>query len=56
MLLDPSDKLRPESIYAGKLQSEFRNYEEDDEDPIKNRVRKTYEKMHTNQTVEFVRC
>jgi len=56
VLLDPSEQLRPEPIYAGKLQSEFRNYDEDPEDPIKERVRKTYEEMHTNQTVEFVKC
>jgi len=55
-LLDPSEQLRPEPVYAGKLQSEFRNYEEDSEDPIKERVRRTYEEMHTNQTVEFVKC
>ncbi|KAK2587321.1 hypothetical protein KPH14_003040, partial [Odynerus spinipes] len=54
-IIDPSEKLRPEPVYAGKLESEFRNYMEDPTDPIKERVRKTYEKMHTNQTVEFVR-
>lgn len=54
-LLDPSEQFRPEPIYAGKLQSEFRNFEEDFEDPIKERVRKTYEMMHSNQTVEFVK-
>ncbi|XP_011055093.1 PREDICTED: inositol oxygenase [Acromyrmex echinatior] len=54
-LLDPSEQLRPEPIYAGKLQSEFRNFDEESEDPIKQRVRKTYELMHTNQTVEFVK-
>lgn len=55
MLLDPSEQFRPEPIYSGKLQSEFRNFEEDSEDPIKERVRKTYEQMHSNQTVEFVK-
>lgn len=54
-LLDPSDKLRPEPIFAGKLKSEFRNYDEDADDPIKERVRKTYLHMHTYQTVDFVR-
>ncbi|KAG7206981.1 hypothetical protein KM043_000872 [Ampulex compressa] len=53
-ILDPSEKLRPEAIYAGKLENEFRNYSENDADPIKERVRNTYQKMHTNQTVEFV--
>ena len=28
---------------------------EDPTDPLKERVRKTYEKMHANQTVEFVK-
>lgn len=55
-LLDPSEHLRPEPVYAGKLKNEFRNYEINSEDPIKERVRRTYEQMHTNQTVEFVKC
>lgn len=55
-LMDPSEHLRPEQVYDGKLQSEFRNFDEDSDDPVKERVRKTYEAMHTNQTVEFVRC
>ncbi|XP_053974779.1 inositol oxygenase [Hylaeus volcanicus] len=54
-ILDPSEKLRPEAVYDGKLQSQFRNFSEDHTDPIKARVRKTYHHMHTNQTVEFVR-
>lgn len=55
-ILDPSDKYRPEPVYAGKLKREFRDYSEDRNDPVKERVRKTYQKMHSNQTVEFVRC
>ncbi|XP_044580446.1 inositol oxygenase isoform X2 [Cotesia glomerata] len=54
-LLDPSEKLRPEAVYAGKLESQFRNYSEDPTDPIKERVQTTYYNMHTNQTVDFVR-
>lgn len=54
-ILDPSDKYRPEPVYAGKLKREFRDYSEDRNDPVKERVRKTYQKMHSNQTVEFVR-
>ncbi|CAD6230463.1 GSCOCG00006770001-RA-CDS [Cotesia congregata] len=54
-LLDPSEKLRPEAVYAGKLENQFRNYSEDPTDPIKERVRTTYYNMHTNQTVDFVR-
>jgi inositol oxygenase len=33
----------------------FRDYSVDPEDPIKERVRVTYQKMHTYQTVDFVR-
>lgn len=33
----------------------FRDYSEDVEDPVKERVRRTYDLMHTNQTVEFVK-
>ena len=54
-ILDPSDKYRPETVYAGKLEGEFRDFSEDPTDPVKERVRKTYEKMHANQTVEFVK-
>ncbi|XP_035742020.1 inositol oxygenase-like [Vespa mandarinia] len=54
-IIDPSEKLRPEPVYDGKLKSNFRNYIIDPTDEIKERVRKTYENMHTNQTVEFVR-
>ncbi|XP_017878200.1 inositol oxygenase [Ceratina calcarata] len=54
-ILDPSDKYRPESVYSGKSESQFRNYAVDSADPVKERVRKTYQMMHTNQTVEFVR-
>ncbi|XP_066999675.2 inositol oxygenase [Anabrus simplex] len=54
-VIDPSEHLRPEPIYAGKALNAFRNYEVDDEDPIKRRVRETYFKMHTFQTVEFVK-
>ncbi|XP_043489389.1 inositol oxygenase [Polistes fuscatus] len=54
-IIDPSEKFRPEPIYAGKLKSEFRNFSVDPADEIKERVRQTYENMHTNQTVEFVR-
>lgn len=55
-ILDPSDKYRPESVYAGKLQTGFRDYSEDPSNPVKERVRRTYYKMHANQTVEFVQC
>ena len=55
-ILDPSDKYRPEPVYSGKLESQFRDYSEDPTDPVKERVRRTYHKMHANQTVEFVQC
>uniref|UniRef100_A0ABD2XNJ3 Inositol oxygenase n=1 Tax=Trichogramma kaykai TaxID=54128 RepID=A0ABD2XNJ3_9HYME len=54
-IFDPSEKLRPESVYNGKLESQFRDYTEDSDDPIKERVRKTYLNMHTHQTVDFVK-
>ncbi|XP_012278232.1 inositol oxygenase isoform X2 [Orussus abietinus] len=54
-MLDPSTQLRPEEIFEGKLKTEFRNYSVDSSDPIKERVKKTYYNMHTNQTVQFVR-
>ena len=55
-IFDPSEKLRPEEIYNGKMESQFRDYSEDSDDPIKERVRKTYLQMHTHQTVDFVKC
>ncbi|XP_076620313.1 myo-inositol oxygenase [Colletes latitarsis] len=54
-ILDPSDKYRPEVVYSGKLESQFRDYSTDPLDPLKERVRQTYQKMHTNQTVAFVK-
>ncbi|XP_066999672.1 inositol oxygenase [Anabrus simplex] len=54
-LLDPSELYRPEAIYAGKPLNQFRDYDIDDEDPVRRRVRETYYKMHTFQTVDFVR-
>ncbi|XP_076640784.1 myo-inositol oxygenase [Halictus rubicundus] len=54
MILDPSDKYRPEPAHAGKFESEFRNYSVDGADPVMERVRNTYHKMHSSQTVEFV--
>ncbi|XP_014213564.1 inositol oxygenase isoform X2 [Copidosoma floridanum] len=54
-MFDPSEKLRPENIYNGKFESDFRDYSVDPDDPIKERVRKTYLNMHAHQTVDFVR-
>ncbi|CAH1963887.1 unnamed protein product [Acanthoscelides obtectus] len=54
-IIDPSELLRPEPKFAQKPISHFRDYSVDENDPIKERVRKTYEDMHTNQTVQFVR-
>ncbi|XP_026474155.1 inositol oxygenase isoform X2 [Ctenocephalides felis] len=53
-LLDPSLLLRPEQRFAKKDLSLFRDYSEDDTDPIKRRVKETYRLMHVNQTVDFV--
>ncbi|KAL3271120.1 hypothetical protein HHI36_021615 [Cryptolaemus montrouzieri] len=53
--IDPSELLRPEIQFAKKNVTQFRNYEVDDTDPIKERVRQTYKLMHTNQTVDFVK-
>ena len=55
LYLDPSEHLRPEKSFADKPLNAFRDYSIDSSDPIKERVRLTYEMMHTNQTVEFVR-
>jgi len=52
--IDPSEHLRPEADFANKPITAFRDYSIDENDPIKERVRKTYLTMHTNQTVEFV--
>uniref|UniRef100_T1GY40 Inositol oxygenase n=1 Tax=Megaselia scalaris TaxID=36166 RepID=T1GY40_MEGSC len=54
-LIDPSELQRPEPKFADKEISMFRDYSIDDNDPIKERVRRTYRNMHLNQTVEFVR-
>lgn len=54
-MMDPSLLLRPEPTFAAKPVGMFRDYSIDPEDPIKERVRVTYHKMHTYQTVDFVR-
>nr|XP_022908625.1 inositol oxygenase [Onthophagus taurus] len=56
LLSDPSELLRPEAKFAKKPISQFRNYEDDENDPIKERVKRTYKLMHTFQTVDFVRA
>lgn len=54
-LIDPSELQRPEPKYADKELSKFRDYSIDENDPLKERVRKTYRDMHFNQTVDFVK-
>ncbi|CAL8143389.1 unnamed protein product [Orchesella dallaii] len=54
--VDPSEHLRPEPVFAAKPVGTFRDYSIDLNDPIKERVRKTYLDMHTNQTVDFVQA
>lgn len=54
-ILDPSDIYRPDiASYAEKDLEKFRDYSVVEDDPIKERVRQTYAKMHRNQTVDFV--
>ncbi|XP_039961692.1 inositol oxygenase [Bactrocera neohumeralis] len=54
-LIDPSELLRPEPAFADKCPSKFRDYSINEEDPLKERVRRTYREMHLNQTVDFVK-
>ncbi|KAG8182524.1 hypothetical protein JTE90_002062 [Oedothorax gibbosus] len=51
LMLDPSELYRPE---ISKKVEEFREYSSEKDDPIQKRVRETYRKMHTYQTVDFV--
>lgn len=55
MMIDPSELLRPETEFADKDLSKFRDYTVDVNDPLKERVRQTYRQMHLNQTVDFVK-
>ena len=48
MILDPSDKFRPE-----KKEVEFRNYTSDN--AYHSRVKNTYYQMHSNQCVQYVK-
>jgi inositol oxygenase len=54
-MIDPSELLRPELLFADKEISKFRDYTIDTADPLKERVRNTYKLMHENQTVQFVK-
>lgn len=54
-MLDVSELLRPEPKFSDKEVSKFRDYTVDENDPLKERVRRTYKLMHTNQTVDFVK-
>jgi len=54
-IIDPSELLRPEAKFAAKNLDAFRDYSVNPDDPIQERVRKTYLDMHTNQTVDFVK-
>lgn len=54
-MLDVSELMRPEPLFASKPVSRYRDYNIDYLDPIKERVRITYTEMHTNQTVDFVK-
>ncbi|XP_015918703.1 inositol oxygenase [Parasteatoda tepidariorum] len=52
LMLDPSELYRPE---INKGMDEFREYSDTKNDPIQLRVRETYRKMHTHQTLDFVK-
>lgn len=56
-MLDPSDVYRPEcpdlSTYASKEVTEFRDFSPNN--PLIQRIFKTYTEMHTNQTVDYVK-
>lgn len=54
-VIDPSELLRPEADFMEKGVSKFRDYTIDENDPLKEMVRKTYRLMHFNQTVDFVK-
>lgn len=47
--------MRPELAFADKPIGRFRDYSVDENDPIKERVRKLYKELHTNQTVAYVK-
>lgn len=55
VLLDASELMRPELAFADKPIGRFRDYTVDENDPIKERVQRTYKNMHTNMTVDFVK-
>ncbi|KAK4877891.1 hypothetical protein RN001_010397 [Aquatica leii] len=54
-ILDPSELWRPEPAFANKPIKQFRDYSIDENNIVKERVRITYENMHTYQTVDFVK-
>lgn len=54
-VLDVSELMRPEPKFVDKEVSKFRDYTVDENDPLKERVRRTYKLMHTHQTVDFVK-
>ena len=53
-IIDPSELYRPE-VKAKKAKGLFREYSLDKVDHIQTRVRDTYLKMHTYQTVDYVK-
>ncbi len=54
-MIDPSELMRPEAHFASKPVAHYRDYSIDVDDPLKERVRKTYTLMHSNMSVEFVK-
>lgn len=54
-MLDVSELMRPEPVFASKPVGRYRDFSIDNNDLIKERVRITYTEMHTNQTVDYVK-
>ena len=53
-MIDPSLVFRPEKAIA-ESGWEFRRFDEESDDPKMQQVKETYLKMHTNQTVDYVK-
>lgn len=54
--MDPSDIYRPDvSAFVHKDVNQFRDFTVKEDDPITQRIFQTYMKMHTQQTVDFVK-
>ncbi|CAL4124821.1 unnamed protein product, partial [Meganyctiphanes norvegica] len=54
MMLDPSLVFRPEEVMK-KTGHQFRNYQDESNDPHQQQVKNTYLQMHTYQCVDYVK-